>query len=492
MLAPLIRLPQRSEHRRNGLRNQDSRSKDLRNKNLRNRDPRHSERGVTLALVALSIVGLIAMASLSIDIGSFYQAKAEAQRTADAAALTAAREISISGMTGDPTNSAASWQPACGGPTSAATVAAIAIAQVSQNFVGGFTPNTITVNYGPGGATPDCSTLTGTTFVANPTVTVTIKSQPLAIFFGRIFGLMGSSYANTTVSGTATAEVYNPSQSVALTGAMIPVQPRCVKPWIVPNSDPDHPTKAFVNPDGSIVSQGIFLTNAGVIGERLDLISNCTGTGATCTPKSLAPTGYVLGAYNYLPYFAGLISATSPATPSCATLNNYQEAIAGCDETTVYQCGVPKATATPQNEVDFSVDPYGPAADTATAAECLTHASAAGLGNGQDSLNPAAYPFQITAGSSNAQNIVGLISSSDSIVSLPIYDNGVPLLPAPPQQPVTIMGFLQVFINQVNTDASGSLDVTVMNVAGCGNAVLDGTATIQGTSPVPIRLITPP
>ena len=37
-------------------------------------------------------------------IGTLYQAKAEAQRAADAAALTAARMISISGMTGDPTN----------------------------------------------------------------------------------------------------------------------------------------------------------------------------------------------------------------------------------------------------------------------------------------------------------------------------------------------------------------------------------------------------
>ena len=48
-----------------------------------------------MALVALAMVSIIAMAALSIDIGTLYQAKDEAQRAADAAALTAARVISI-------------------------------------------------------------------------------------------------------------------------------------------------------------------------------------------------------------------------------------------------------------------------------------------------------------------------------------------------------------------------------------------------------------
>ena len=56
-----------------------------------------------MALVTVALVTIIALAALSIDIGTLYQAKAEAQRAADAAALTAARMISISGITGDPT-----------------------------------------------------------------------------------------------------------------------------------------------------------------------------------------------------------------------------------------------------------------------------------------------------------------------------------------------------------------------------------------------------
>ena len=80
-----------------------------------NTDPRHGERGVTIALVAAAMVGMISMAALSIDIGTFYQARAEAQRAADAAALAAARVISLSGMTGDPSNTTGSWGPTCGG-----------------------------------------------------------------------------------------------------------------------------------------------------------------------------------------------------------------------------------------------------------------------------------------------------------------------------------------------------------------------------------------
>ena len=52
---------------------------------------------------------------------------------------------------------------------------------------------------------------------------------------------------------------------------------------------------------------------------------------------------------------------------------------------------------------------------------------------------------------------------------------------------VTIVGFLQVFINYVDTWATS--DVTVMNVTGCGQS--PGTI-LHGTSPVPVRLITPP
>jgi hypothetical protein len=56
------------------------------------------------------------------------------------------------------------------------------------------------------------------------------------------------------------------------------------------------------------------------------------------------------------------------------------------------------------------------------------------------------------------------------------------------QQQVTIIGFLQVFINSVDT--LGNINVTVMNVSGCSNAAT--AQPVNGSSPVPVRLITPP
>ncbi len=55
---------------------------------------RQSERGVTMVLVAMAIVAIMAMAALSIDVVTLYLANAESQRSANTAALAAARILS--------------------------------------------------------------------------------------------------------------------------------------------------------------------------------------------------------------------------------------------------------------------------------------------------------------------------------------------------------------------------------------------------------------
>src|ERR1035438_8342918 len=253
MLSPIIRRPRKTE-------------------------PRSNERGFTMALVAMAMVAIISMAALSIDIGTLYEAKAEAQRAADAAALTAARVISISGITGDPTNAASSWASTCGGSTSLATVAATNIAQ--QDLIGGVAPSTITVYYGTSGGVgtiTDC-TSAGSAFGANPIVQVTVKRTNLPIFFARVFSLFGSRYSGSTVSATGTAEAFNPSGS----SPMIPVNPRCVKPWMVPNENPrgtctGATCPTFVDPTaGTITNPGTLSGNNGVIGETFDLSADCS------------------------------------------------------------------------------------------------------------------------------------------------------------------------------------------------------------------------
>jgi len=61
-----------------------------------------------------------------------------------------------------------------------------------------------------------------------------------------------------------------------------------------------------------------------------------------------------------------------------------------------------------------------------------------------------------------------------------------------PTSPVTVVGFLQVFIN--SADGSDNINVTVLNIAGCGKGggAPVGSNPVAGASPVPIRLITPP
>jgi hypothetical protein len=190
---------------------------------------------------------------------------------------------------------------------------------------------------------------------------------------------------------------------------------------------------------------------------------------------------------NNLEYVPGQVPSNSSAVPSCADDSAYEKAVAGCDQTTVYRCGV-----TNGNTVDLDTNPGGSAGDTATAVQCLIRQATAGSTSGQDTLDNTVYPFRISAGTSNPLGVTGQITSSNSIVSLPIYDSSTKVFGGGGgTTDVTVVGFLQVFINHVNTD--GSLNVTVLNVAGCGNGAAGNVGNpVTGSSPVPIRLITPP
>jgi hypothetical protein len=151
----------------------------------------------------------------------------------------------------------------------------------------------------------------------------------------------------------------------------------------------------------------------------------------------------------------------------------------------VYQCGV-LASSLGGNAYQADLSEISVPSNTSAAVQCLLHEAKGGT---PDSIDTSVYPYQITAGSGNPLNVSGsVITSSDSIVSIPIYDDGAALVGSSPS--VTIVGFLQVFISSV--DAAGDMTVIVMNVSGCGNAVPSGTTALNGTSPVPVRLITPP
>ncbi|MGH9495396.1 MAG: pilus assembly protein TadG-related protein [Candidatus Sulfotelmatobacter sp.] len=486
----------------------------VRRTRLLNKQERN-ERGVTMIIVALAMVAIIAMAALSIDVITLYLAREEAQRSADSAALAAAKIISVSGLTGDPSNGTANWGKICGpddGTNGLATRTAKAVA--GQDAVGGLAATTINVTYsvGSGAGTGDCTTLAGTGFGINPIVSVQLSRASLPSFFSRIWGNTGNS-----VSARASAETYNPSNSGGVSGGIIiPVQPRCVKPWVVPNLNPRNPdgcTTActpFVNlSDGSIQNSGISLNGfgtTGVIGENFWLDSDCHGNPpGSCLPRANPPQGNYTGGTAPAPpnllYLPGQVGPGTPlAIPSSCNGDDYQNAIVGCDQPANYYCGFPPATNPnpTANAVDLAINPR---VGTSNGSQCLIHQSNptdVGASSGQDSLNPfgapSSYPFQILAGSNNPTGLNNTpVSISSSIVSIPIYDQTT----APPftqniRSEVTFVGFLQVFINAA--DQLGNVNVTVLNVAGCsnGSGLPVSTTTQVGNSPVPVRLITPP
>src|SRR4051812_26449448 len=160
---------------------------------------RKSERGMTIAMVALCIVVFFAMAALAIDLGILYTARTSAQHAADAAALAGAFTF---------TNTVAP-QPA------SATEAAIATAAANK-ILG--TPATIS----GGNVIVD-------TAARRVTVTVPRTSaggNPVDTFFARVLG-----HNNSDVSAKATAEA-------GVQGSAS----RCMKPIFIPNtifSDPN-------------------------------------------------------------------------------------------------------------------------------------------------------------------------------------------------------------------------------------------------------------
>jgi len=466
-----------------------------------------------MILVAVAMIAIIAMAALSIDVVTLYLARMETQRSADAGALAAARVISLSGITGDPNNVTGLWAAVCGGTASPASQAATAA--VNQNLIGGVAPSLVVVNYHDAGTTsPDCSRFRPA-FGVNPLVTVIVTRNNLPTFFSRIWGNAGN-----TVNAYAVAEAFNSSNSgnegFAPDGTIIPVQPRCVKPWFIPNLDPLNPINPpgpctdknscspFVDQGtGQIINPGVSSVNGGVIGETFWLSPDCHHLGANCNPRTTPPpppskyanwnmnAPYVQGPPNLL-YLPGEAPSSVVAVPSCSSGGRlYEQAIGGCDQQTVYQCGVQN-----MNTVDLSENPGPGTNDTMNGVSCLINEGdpAGGQPDGQDTINtsPTSPPsLQILAGSSNplvAQTTP--ITASPSIVSVPIFDYNNPIGNTGTST-VTVVGFLQVFINAV--DQYGSMNVTVLNVTGCSNGAGGNVGTaLTGSSPVPVRLVTNP
>jgi len=447
-----------------------------------NRANRKNERGVTIVLVAFSLLALLGMAALAIDIATLYVAHGEAQRAADAAALAGAKMIASSGYTSAPTSLAAADICQTSGPGAPAAANRLAEAVAAQNLIAGqpAAVQAITCDVTP----------------ANPQIAVTIRRTGLPTFFGRIWGS-----AVNSVTATAVAEAYNPSGSTA------PIQVKSVKPWLIPDCDPDpaNPTGPhdcagaglFVDPvDGSIKNNGSF------VGKTITL-THVTSPGEP-TAKAAGRT------LDYYPLDVP-IRPPEPICPSTSVVScnqvggdDYRDNIA-CASTFQFSCGQIIGPGSPAPQVTVHTGGGGVDTRTNEGTQCLIHASGRGPTLGQDELLPTGgapdgtAPITIKGGDNNpnlALQGVTSISRSDSIVTVPIYHRaGAPpddLCPAgvPCTVTATIVGFLQLGIQEnVAGGPNGQVKGVIMNVAGCNTGAGGTPVSGGGVSPIPVRLI---
>jgi hypothetical protein len=411
---------------------------------------RNGERGISLYLVAASLFILLGISALAIDLASLYVARNEAQRAADSAALAGAKVFVESGCINSGT---------CAGEETDATTRAVQVG--NQNILAG---QNVSVNVGDVSfnmASPQ-----------NPQITVTVQSGTLNTFFAAAFGITNTGGVNAT----ATAEAYTPSGTAG--GPTFCTS--CVRPWLIPNCDPNHlaagPELNMNCPNGP-----------GGAGPYQDYLLDPNNNYAVANPGCVNGGGAIgepiLIAVETQPTLYG-------AVDDGTGLVGYQTSITTCN-TGQQTCGSTVNTIT-GSKINFTV----PGIDT------LLHLPINSVGApppaalvpvGQDYADATVCPLQIHAGALNplvAQGVVGVdsvISTSDSIVTAYIFDsNNLPL--APGSQPV-IHGFAQIFVSQV--DSNGDVWGIILSLAGCGNSggSCSNTSSIKGPTTLPVRLI---
>ncbi|HET9180331.1 MAG TPA: Tad domain-containing protein [Terriglobia bacterium] len=448
-------------------------------KNLYASRSSHDDRGVSILIIAVSMIFVLGMAGLGIDLASLYVGRSQAQRAADAGALAAAQYLAQSC-----TASSGSISADC-----EATAKERAVAVTNANLIAGVAPNI---------TTDDVTFLE--TSASDPQVQVlagrdTGHSNAMPTFFVKIFGINSAN-----VSATAVAEAFNPA------GGGPPVGATCLKPWLMPNCDWAHSfvssKQTYDNPaciDSTTsppTHHAQFLNNNPPSQEySTDLVnpglySSGGVQGEPITVKSSDPS-QAAGPSKFYPVYLPAGSVAS-ACPSCANggggagANNaalYRQNIECCN-TTQINCG----SQTVQPITGNMVGPTGQGVD------CLIHQQGS---SGQDTMavnsGSGGGLWTITAGSNNPYGLSGPISTSDSIVTVPLYD-GTPLCPGGScsQTNIFVVGYLQLFLNN---ETSGTVHATVMNVIPCpaagGSPGSGGTPVVAsgGSSPVPIRLI---
>ena len=424
------------------------------------------QRGSSLFIVAAAMLALVGLMGLGIDLVALYLGKSEAQRAADAAALAGAQEFVLSGFTSGLVTQAAAQ--------TLATNQAVAVGQ--KNLVGGSVPSIPS-----GNVTFDFS------HAGNPLITVQVAAT-LPTYFMQIFGV-----TSANIAATATAEAYNPAGSTVVGPTLCA---SCLKPFLVPNCDPDH----LVAPPGGNPKC------PQVGGQNQDYFLNPPNYGINHpgpTPTGIVGESWSLhtGAAPSQWYSIAFLGAQSKSA--------WRANIASCN-TDAIVCGTVLQT--------LNGKAVGPANQ---GIEALIHATGLGLGQGQDTINVSGgtTPFPMFAGSNNPLVTAGVMASgtqivqSDSLVTVPVFDGAdtsgvIPLAPGGSQVKVT--GYLQMFITDVQHNGPDDIITGIItNVMSCGAGIggtcatsgnqgaggggsgTTGTVTAGGAGFAPVRLVHP-
>jgi len=407
------------------------------------------QRGSTLFFVAAAMVAFVGLMGIAIDLVALYLGRSEAQRSADAAALAGATVFVTTGCT--------SLSTGCAGAETLATNQAVNVGQA--NKVGGTAPTVPA-----GNVTYDLS------HAGDPLITVVVNAT-LPTFFMKIFGVNSAN-----ISATATAEAFNPSGDAS--GPTLCVS--CLKPFLVPNCDVVHTAPAnpactgaaagyFIKPGGGIANPGTYTT--GVVGEPWTLHTN----GAPSQYYEIAIGGQ--------------------------SKNQFETNVQLCNTNVTITCGDTLNT--------LNGDAVGP---NSHSVGCLiTYGATCNAQNvtSTDSITVNAGstpPWTITAGAGNPFFPAGsTITQSASLITVAVYD-GHALNPG--GDTITVVGYLQLFIKDIQHHGGGALgptddiDVIILNVSSCGagggtcgtggsGQGTGGTVAGGGTGFVPVRLVHP-
>jgi hypothetical protein len=178
------------------------------------------------------------------------------------------------------------------------------------------------------------------------------------------------------------------------------------------------------------------------------------------------------------------------SSPGCfAATSDFQQSIQCCDGSAFNfaQCG---NNATPA-AWDASINPRG-GGQVENGLQCLIHTTTQ-----QDQLDTSKFasgtgPVLISPGP-YSQSLYGLqpidlMATSDSIITVPLFDNSNPQL----RGNVTIVGFLELFVTHVsNGPQSGNFSSVILNISGCGQAIGSAGISGGGVSPIAVRLVRP-